>query len=182
MSFLCVWLLSHTVLVKSIHTVYIMVHAFSLLCTMLWWPLVVKNWLLMQETRRGFGPWEGPLEEAWQPIQYSCLENPMDQRAWGGFTVIESQELVAHDWSDFAQYCIHTNTHRHAALFITVWIHHFILCYFLSCWWALGQLCFGAIPNRCHYEHLRTYLLLWMVVFFVVWFKWAADCLQPYGL
>jgi len=23
--------------------------------------------------------WEYPLEEEWKPIQYSCLENPMDR-------------------------------------------------------------------------------------------------------
>ena len=25
---------------------------------------------------------QDPLEEEWQPLQYSCLENPMDRGAW----------------------------------------------------------------------------------------------------
>ena len=25
---------------------------------------------------------EDPLEREWQPLQYSCLENPMDRGAW----------------------------------------------------------------------------------------------------
>ena len=29
----------------------------------------------------GFNPWEDPLEEG-NPLQYSCLENPMDRGAW----------------------------------------------------------------------------------------------------
>ena len=34
--------------------------------------------------RHGFNPWVGkiPWRMAWQPLQYSCLENPMDRGAW----------------------------------------------------------------------------------------------------
>ena len=34
--------------------------------------------------RRGFDPWvrKIPWRKTWQPIQYSCLENPMDREAW----------------------------------------------------------------------------------------------------
>ena len=36
----------------------------------------------MQETQvRSLGR-EDPLERAWQPLQYFCLENPMDRGAW----------------------------------------------------------------------------------------------------
>ena len=31
--------------------------------------------------RHRFSPWEDPLEEG-KPLQYSCLENPMDRGAW----------------------------------------------------------------------------------------------------
>ena len=36
--------------------------------------------------RRGFDPWVGkiPWRRAWQPIQYSCLENPHGQRSLAG--------------------------------------------------------------------------------------------------
>ena len=43
---------------------------------------MVKNLPAMQETR--FDPWiRDPLKgENDNPLQYSCLENPMDRRAW----------------------------------------------------------------------------------------------------
>ena len=46
--------------------------------------LVVKNLLAMQETRYWFYPWVGkiPGEGNGNPLQYSCLENPMDRGAW----------------------------------------------------------------------------------------------------
>ena len=34
--------------------------------------------------RQGFESWDGkiPWSRKWQPLQYSCLENPMDRGAW----------------------------------------------------------------------------------------------------
>ena len=34
--------------------------------------------------RLKFDPWVGkvPWRQAWQPLQYSCLENPLDRGAW----------------------------------------------------------------------------------------------------
>ena len=47
---------------------------------------VVKNLPAMQETcgRQGFGPWIGkiPWRRNGNPLQYLCLENPMDRGAW----------------------------------------------------------------------------------------------------
>ena len=42
----------------------------------------VKNLAAMQETR--FTPWVGqiPGRGHGNPLQYSCLENPMDREAW----------------------------------------------------------------------------------------------------
>ena len=43
----------------------------------------VKNPLAMQEMRVRYLGWEGPLEkEKGNPLQDSCLEYPMDRRAW----------------------------------------------------------------------------------------------------
>ena len=44
---------------------------------------MVKNLRAMQETQvRSLGR-EGPLEkEMANPLQYSCLENPLDREAW----------------------------------------------------------------------------------------------------
>ena len=44
----------------------------------------VKNLSAVQETWvRSLGQ-EDPLEKGMATLQYSCLENPMDRRAWGG--------------------------------------------------------------------------------------------------
>ena len=48
---------------------------------------VVKNPPAMQETCRirWFNPWVGKIPGVGNgnPLQYSCLENPMDREAWG---------------------------------------------------------------------------------------------------
>ena len=38
----------------------------------------------MQSRKHGFDPWSGrsPGEENGNPLQYSCLQNPMDRGAW----------------------------------------------------------------------------------------------------
>ena len=49
--------------------------------------------------RCGFGAWSGrcPGEGSGNPLQYSCLENPMDREAWGT-TIHGCHERVIHDW------------------------------------------------------------------------------------
>ena len=42
---------------------------------------MVKNLPTIQETWVQFMGWEGALEKG-IPLQYSCLENPMDREAW----------------------------------------------------------------------------------------------------
>ena len=42
----------------------------------------VKNLPAMQETWVPFLSWKDPLEQEMAPLQYSCLENPMDRGAW----------------------------------------------------------------------------------------------------
>ena len=44
----------------------------------------VKNLPIMQETQVRSLDWEDSLGEGrGNPLQYSCLENPMDRGAWG---------------------------------------------------------------------------------------------------
>ena len=45
---------------------------------------MVKNLLAMEETCIQSLGWEDPLEKemATHPLQYSCLENPMDGGTW----------------------------------------------------------------------------------------------------
>jgi len=42
----------------------------------------VKNSLAMQETQMQFLGQEDPLRRECNPLQYSCLGNPMDRGAW----------------------------------------------------------------------------------------------------
>ena len=48
-----------------------------------------------------------PGEGHGNPLQYSCLENPMDRGAWRATQSIGSQE-VRYDWNNFLQH----NTNR----------------------------------------------------------------------
>ena len=44
---------------------------------------MVKHLPTVQETQvRSLGQEDSPGEENSNPLQYSCLENPMDERAW----------------------------------------------------------------------------------------------------
>ena len=48
----------------------------------------VKNLPEMKETWVQYLGWEGPLEqEMATPLQYSCLENPIDRGAWLGYSL-----------------------------------------------------------------------------------------------
>ena len=45
----------------------------------------IDNPPAMQETQKtGFNPWVGkiPWRRKWQPLWYSCLENPVDRGNW----------------------------------------------------------------------------------------------------
>ena len=42
----------------------------------------VKNPLVIQEIWLQSLGWEDPLEKEMAPLQYSCLENPMDRGSW----------------------------------------------------------------------------------------------------
>ena len=45
---------------------------------------MVMNTGDLQYRRPGFDPWVGkiPWRRKWQPLQCSCLENPMDRETW----------------------------------------------------------------------------------------------------
>ena len=67
---------------------------------------------------RRFDPWVGrsPGEGHGNPLQYSCLENPMDRRAWR-VTVHRSQR-VGHNLSDL-------HAHMFASIWMINWMVHF---------------------------------------------------------
>ena len=57
---------------------------------------LVKNLPAMQETRvRFLGQEDSPGEGNGNPLQYSCLENPMDRGAWQ--TTVQGVARVKHD-------------------------------------------------------------------------------------
>ena len=56
---------------------------------------MVKRLVAMQEIE--FDPWVGkiPWRRNWPPLQYSCLENPMDRGAWQAISI--GSQRVGHD-------------------------------------------------------------------------------------
>ena len=58
---------------------------------------VVKNLPAMQETQVQSDPGSGrsPGEGNGNPVQYSCLENPMDREAWQA--IVHGAQSVGHD-------------------------------------------------------------------------------------
>ena len=58
--------------------------------------LSVKNPPAMKETQvRFLGPEDPPGEGNGNPLQYSCLENPMDRGAW--YATVHGVTRVRHD-------------------------------------------------------------------------------------
>ena len=59
---------------------------------------MVKNLPVMQETQVQSLGWEDPLEKGnGNPLQYSCLENPMDRGAWQATVYV-----VAKSWTQLS--------------------------------------------------------------------------------
>ena len=57
-----------------------------------------------QETRVQFLGWEDPLRRAWNPLQYFCLENPMDRGVlWATVHMVTQSDMTEGTW--------HTHTH-----------------------------------------------------------------------
>ena len=60
---------------------------------------MIKSLSAMQETQvRSLG-WESPLEGNGNPLQYSCLENPMDGGGWQAIIHGVSKSMTR--WTDF---------------------------------------------------------------------------------
>ena len=55
---------------------------------------MVKNLPAMRET--GFSPWIG--EENGNPLQYPCLENPMDRGAWRATVHVVAESRTQLKW------------------------------------------------------------------------------------
>ena len=63
---------------------------------------------------------KSPGEWHSNPLQYSCLKNPMDREAW--WATVYSVQRVGYDWSDLA--------HTHTSFGEGSKIYHPIMCLF----------------------------------------------------
>ena len=56
---------------------------------------------LQRWRRHGFDPWVGKIlwRRKWLPLQYSCLENPVDRGTWQAIQSTEAQR-VQQDWAN----------------------------------------------------------------------------------
>ena len=78
------------------------------------------TYLCRRHKRHGFDPWVGKMSwrKAWQPTQYSCLENPMDRGAWWAIVHRVAKSWTWHNWLS-----MHTHTHTHIRICIYVHTH-----------------------------------------------------------
>ena len=71
---------------------------------------LVKNLPAVQETWVWFLGWEDTLRRKYNPLQYSCLENPMDRGAWwatvhGVMSQTRLSETTTNIYIKYALYC-----------------------------------------------------------------------------
>ena len=63
--------------------------------------------------RPGFDPWVGkiPWRRAWHPLQHSCLEDPLDRRAWQA-----AVHSVAQNWTRLKRLSMHARVDQNTLL------------------------------------------------------------------
>ena len=116
--------------------------------------LVVKNLPVNARDIRGVVwslGWEDPLAEGHgNPLQHSCLENPMDRGAWQA-----TVHRVARSWTLLKRLSMHTRK---------LYLQNFMIyCFFFFFWWGkvwllfeLSQIIF--LKNISYYK--QTYVVL----------------------
>ena len=109
-----------------------------------------KYWPAMRETLvRSLG-WEGPWRRAWQPLQYSCLENPRRQRSLVGYSPWGRKESDVTGWLSAHLY----EGHDEASLVsLSAWSRP-VYCYSVQ---VLLCMAFG---SRLHNSKWGNYLAL----------------------
>ena len=84
--------------------------SFSFCVLLLLWAQMVKNLPAMWETRVQFLVRKIPGEWNGNPLQYSCLENPMDRGAWQaivrGVTELDTTERLTLSLAKFSFYVL----------------------------------------------------------------------------
>ena len=78
----------------------------------------------VNDMRHGFNPWVGKIP--WlhgNPLQYSCLEKPMDRGAWGapqGLTELDMTEVIQHTQRRVIK-IVDIRDHLKCCIIIKVW-------------------------------------------------------------
>ena len=77
----------------------------------------------MYKVRMGFNPWfrKIPWRRKWQPLQYSCLENPMDRVTWYG--MVHGVTKSRHDWAT-QHVLLHMRRGCPSQIYITLYKNH----------------------------------------------------------
>ena len=74
-----------------------------------WWIFKLELVYLLPSRSWRFHPWTGksPWRRKWQPLQYSCLRNPMDRGAWQATVrgVTKSQTWLSHQIANGNKIC-----------------------------------------------------------------------------
>ena len=89
-----------------------------------WWLSQWRIWL--QWGRPGFNPWVGkiPWRKAWQPLQYSCLENPCGYRSLAGYSPWDHKESDTTEHSTqplkYSNFC---HFHYGVSWWGAIWVH-----------------------------------------------------------
>ena len=77
--------------------------------------------------RFGFDPWVGKMPGGWHgnPLQYSCLENPMDKGAWQATVCwVSKSQTLTHDIIA----CMHPLCNIYMCIFVCVYIYIVCVC------------------------------------------------------
>ena len=137
----------------------------------------------LQCRRPGFNPWVGkiPKEGNSNPLQYSCLENPMDRGAWQA-TVhgVAKTKTQLNDSLSLS----HTHTHRVVCWQLYKGIFHSRsnkVKWWWGPWWSFQTHEVGMLENKhsWHHEPSGFSVLAWCstyLSFFLILSLWKLDC------
>ena len=101
------------------------------------------------------------------PLQYSCLENPMDRGTWGVQSI--GLQRVGHNWSDWA--CMHMHAYVHDILYNTRNIANILKNYKWSITKNCESLC--CTPETYMYCTWTMFLLSCVTYSPLIWICWC---------
>ena len=95
-----------------------------------WASLVAHMVVYLQWGKPGFNSWFGkiPWRKRWQPLQYSCLENPMNRGAWQA--TFYGLQRVRQDWTEKETHWTQSWACSLCIYTLTMWISFHLSCFF----------------------------------------------------